>query len=924
MKNTFVKGFIASLLGLLLSTLSWAQSGISGVVIDKKTGEPLISAGVTVQGTTKGTTTNFDGEYSMRLEAGKYKIAIVYISYETQVVELVVEEGKTTILNAELDEAGVLLNDVVIVAKRRTDTEISMLSTVKSNVQVVSGVSSQQIGKSLDKDASEVVKRIAGVTIQDDRFIVVRGLNQRYNNIWMNNAAVPSSETDSRAFSFDVVPSGAIDNLLLFKTAAPELSAEATGGFVRIKTKAMPEESFVSVEYATAYNTVSTFKEAYHLPSSNATDFLAFDVKRALPNDFPANLNDVGGAEASRQALRLGNNWTTERSRALPYQKLGINLARKWTLDNNKIVGTYTSFGYSNNSNALVNAENKQYENAEQILHDYTTNTWSKDFKISLLHNWAWQTKEGTSIEFKNLLNQVGVDKSSELFGWNNYRQSNFKYFSNQYSARTTYSGQLVGEHRLGNANHQKLDWVGGFSYANRLEPNRQNWSMRETQLGSEVYEYSLPLVASINELGRLYLSNHEYTGTAAANYNHSLKETALKTSLKTGVYAELKSRKYAERSIAYRKNASTMLTDAQINALPFDQLFTEEYLGAGKVLLVDDQTNIANSYTALNSLYAAYAAANMEYNGLTAYFGLRVEHNTLQLDGYYDVNTPVEVHKPILTLAPSVNLSYPLNEKNIFRLGYAKTVNRPEFREISPLSYYDFTDRSFIRGNPDLQNADIHNIDFRYEFYPSKAETYSIALFYKHFTNPIEMLSFAPGANYSYANAPSAYCYGVEFDIRQSFDAYLPISGFGALFNASIIGSEVDFSSVSTEQNRRMQGQAPYVVNLGLSYNNDKLGFSANLMYNTAGDKILVAAQLNQGQVITPNIMEQSRHVIDLALSQKLGKYWQLKLGIKDLFAQDYHSYQIYEKVDGGTVKHSNRRYNLGQSVQLGAVVKF
>ncbi|MGL4363847.1 MAG: outer membrane beta-barrel protein [Bacteroidales bacterium] len=923
-----MKRFLRKDLSVFLSILffpvfSLAQSGIKGLILDSKTKEPLISAGVTVQNTTKGTTTNFDGEYTLWLEPGKYKIVLSYISYESKIIEVVIEDKQLYPLNIELEEAGVHLNDVVIVAKRRTDTEIAVLSHLKSNVQVVSGISSQQIARSLDKDAAQVVKRIAGVNIQDDRFIVVRGLNQRYNNIWINHSAAPSSETDSRAFSFDAVPAAAIDHLLLFKTAAPELSAEATGGFVRIHTKGIPQENFVSLEYSTAYNTKSSFRETFHLPAQGKTAFLGFDAARNLPAEFPKNLNQLSGAEANRYALKLGSHWTTEKSTALPYQKFALNVARKWKLKNNSLLGNYSSFSYANNPAVILNAENKQYENAEQILHDYKSNTWEEDFKISLLHNWAWQSKNGSSVEFKNLLNQIGVDKSTELTGWNNYRQSNFKYFSNQYSARTTYSGQILGNINLGNDNRQKFDWVTGFSYANRIEPNRQNWSMRETAPGTEHYEYSLPIVASINELGRLYLTNHEYTTTIAANYIYTLPENVLKTSLKTGVYTEFKSRNYAERSIAYRKNVNTHLSNAQINELAFNQLFTEDYLGGGKVLLVDEQTNIANSYIAKNKLYAAYAAANLEYQKLTAYIGLRLEHNSLFLNGYYDVNTPVIINNPIITLAPSVNLSYALNDENVLRWAYAKTLNRPEFREISPLSYYDFTDRSFIRGNPDLKNANIHNLDLRYEFYPSKSEVYSLALFYKHFTNPIEMISFAPGANYSYANAPKAYCYGIELDVRKSLDELLPINGLGAIFNASVIASEVDFSSLTTEQNRRMQGQAPYVINLGIEYNNPKTGFSANLMYNTAGDKILVAAQINQAQIISPSIMEQSRHVIDLALAQKLGKYWQIKLGVKDLLAQNYYTYQVYETENNQKVKYGNRKYNLGQSIQIGAVLK-
>ena len=101
-----------------------------------------------------------------------------------------------------MEEDGVALNEVVVSTYRRNDTEMSLLEGMKAQVQVASGISSQQIAKTLDRDASEVVKRVPGISVIDDRFVVVRGLSQRYNNVWINGNSSPSLESDSRAFSF--------------------------------------------------------------------------------------------------------------------------------------------------------------------------------------------------------------------------------------------------------------------------------------------------------------------------------------------------------------------------------------------------------------------------------------------------------------------------------------------------------------------------------------------------------------------------------------------------------------------------------------------------------------------------------------------------------------------------------------------------
>ena len=208
------------LLFWMLSVGIRAQGRLEGSIVDQNTTEPLIGATLLVEGPGKGSIADIDGNYAVEdLPAGTYSALVQYVSYNKKhIQDIVIKDGQTTRLDIRLDEANIQLEGVQIVATRRTNTELSMLSSTKMSNLVVSGVSSQQITRSLDRDAGEVVKRVPGVTIQDNRFVVVRGLNQRYNNVWLNDAATPSSEADRRAFSFDVMPGGLIDNLLIFKT----------------------------------------------------------------------------------------------------------------------------------------------------------------------------------------------------------------------------------------------------------------------------------------------------------------------------------------------------------------------------------------------------------------------------------------------------------------------------------------------------------------------------------------------------------------------------------------------------------------------------------------------------------------------------------------------------------------------------------
>jgi len=933
MKHLFLSRLSLIMLVLLSSSILHAQIGIEGHVIDKKNKEPLTGATILIEGTSKGTTADIDGNYKFStLSEGKYTLVISYVSYNTlRIPNVIVQKNTVTSLDIELEDAALQLHSVQVVAQRKTDTELSMIKSVRASVQVVNGISSQQISKTLDKDASEVVKRVPGITIQDNRFIVVRGLNQRYNNVWLNNAATPSSETDVKAFSFDVIPSSMIDNILIYKTGSPELTSEATGGFIKIFTKNIPDENFLNVEYNIGYNDKTTFMDTYHLPGSTF-DFLGLGSgSRNIPSDFPANFNLLSVADRDAYALQLNNHWVAKRGTALPNQKAAISFGKKWDMESGSKLGTVTSLNYSNTYTTRSNMENNAYERFDPTtetptyLYKYNADIYSNEFKVGIMHNWAYQTANGKDkLEFKNILNQIGVDKTANTWGWNNYRLANFKYYSNQYSSRTTYSGQLSGNHKLNELKDAKLDWNAGFAYANRIEPNRQNWNMKENTDG--VYQYVLPTGASINELGRLYLSNHEYIGTGALNFEQKIKIGSLSTTFKAGGYSEYKTRKYSERSLCYKSTNSGLYSDEQINALGFETLFTEPYLGQNKVITLDEQTSVANTYNAQNLLAAGYAAWNLPIGKLNVYGGVRAEYNLLTLNGFFDANTPVKVNNNTFNLFPSINASYNLTEKSLVRIAFASTINRPEFREVSPLVYYDFTEKNTVTGNPNLKDASIQNLDLRFENYSSPTETFSLAAFYKHFSNPIEMVSIGTGSSFSFDNALGATNYGLELEVKKSLENLIGLKNFAMSLNASYIYSQVQFANALTERSRPLQGQSPVVVNLGLFYQNDKVGLSSSLMYNVMGKRILVAAQLNQGNVVVPDIYEMPRHVIDFSINKRIGKRWELKFGIKDLLAQNFVTQQTFDYVKDGVSKSvvlNNKVYNLGRTISIGAVLK-
>lgn len=220
---------ILIMMSLFAETALWASGPLKGRVTDAKSGEPLFGVTVQIDGTTNGAITDFDGYYTLpSTPDASYYIVVKYVGYETQILPMGPKEHER---NVAMAEESVAVETVTVVAQAKQNTENAMLKSMKASLSVESGVSAQQITKAQDKDASEVIRRIPGISIIDDKFVMVRGLSQRYNNVWINGGSVPSSEADSRAFSFDIIPASQIDNMVIVKSPTPEYPADFTGGF---------------------------------------------------------------------------------------------------------------------------------------------------------------------------------------------------------------------------------------------------------------------------------------------------------------------------------------------------------------------------------------------------------------------------------------------------------------------------------------------------------------------------------------------------------------------------------------------------------------------------------------------------------------------------------------------------------------------
>lgn len=926
---------LAAALIFIITAFRAYAADIKGKVTDSTTGEPLIGATVQIDGTTKAAATDIDGlfAFSGLDENANYTLTIKYISYKTKKIDGVRAETQPQVIEIKLTPDEQTLNEITVTGVARKNTEIAVIQMTKSSPVIVSNVSAQEITKTQDTNAGEVIRRVPGVSLIDDKFVMVRGLSQRYNNVWINGGAVPSSEADSRAFSFDLIPSSQIDNMQIVKTPSPEYPADYTGGFITITTKDIPAENTAELSVGGNWNDITSFSD-FKYAKGSGTDFLGFDSgMRGLNGGINSTLNSIAGNGVDLLNNHLNNDWRVRNMNPVGDLKLSGSLGRRWKLGDRQL-GMIAAFNYSNEYRKYEDMQNNLFGvyDAEKDQSNYlrysVDDQYNHNVRLGAMLNFTLLSADGNSkYQLKNIFNQIGNDRYTwrEGLSAQSDNENSAEYY---YRSRTTYNGQITGKHTFA---LDELDWSASYSYANRNVPDRRRY------LINDALEPGVMQLTSPNDISREWTKLDEHIVSAAVNDKHDFKFGSFTPSLKFGAYGEYRTRKYTTRDFIYNWNAaSNTLPDGFRQNDLSEMLSDESYFGADRLYLLEEQ-HMRNNYKGNNYLGAGYFAANIPLGNFNIYAGLRYEYDHMELitNTRDNAESPFSHNYEYNDLFPSVNTTYKINDQHQLRLSYGKTVNRPEFREVSPSVFYDFDLASNVQGNTDLKPCYIQNVDFRYEFYPSKGEIISIAAFYKYFDSPIEWTYTVTGGTslvYSYMNAQRANNYGIELDIRKDL-SFIGLPGFSWSFNGALIKSRVKFEAGSKEEDRPMQGQSPYLVNTGLFYKNDKLQLDVALLYNRIGKRIIGVGR-SEGTTSgnealrVPDSYEMPRDVIDLSASKKFGNHWELKLSIRDLLAQKVYYKQFadvhYSNGTSREVEQITRAYKPGRNIGVSAVYKF
>ena len=920
-KNRLFIIFLFSNMFLFAQNLS-----IIGKVFDVTTNEYIFNAKVFIASLNKGVTSDINGDFSFyNLAPGKYTLEIKASTYINKVVEVNVLKSSISEISIALDPVFKQHQNITIKKKINTGTDIGLMQIQKSSLVVLDGIPAELIKKSPDRTVGDALKRISGASIQDNKFAVIRGLNDRYNAAYLNGAPLPSSEGDRKAFAFDIFPVNMLENLTILKTASPDLPAEFAGGIIQVKTKDIPTENFQSISLGAGYNTITTFKDK-KIGIGGKTDWLGIDDgTRSIPSVIPSSLNfPTLLSDQADLAKKFITNWGIKTGLFMPNLNIQYTGGLKKRFSETREFGFIGSVSYNRINNYNETVRRSYTDNAaggigaSQIETDYLDKTYSNQTLAGIMGNFAFKINNANSISLKNMYSINSDNRYINRTGEVNPLEINptlLKSNANWFTSNQIFSSQLNGNHVFKEGKF-KLDWTGSISNIQRNIPNlRRSVYTRLKDLNDPTNPnpYDTMYVANISETsvgtnyggGMFFSTNKESIYSSKVNLIIQLKDLKqMKTELKMGGFTQFRNRNFIARQFGYTMygvSGGNVSFNQNLLYLPEDSIFRPENMGlispgVGGFKL-SEGTKPSDSYSANSSLYASYISFLNQWSNLKLLYGARLENFNQNLDAIKADKTELHIRQHNLDILPSFNFIYSPNQNQNIRLCGSQTLNRPEYRELAPFAFFDFNTLFVLSGNDSLKRAKISNLDLRYEYYSGNGQMLSATVFYKYFTNPIEQIARPDVMNeISYKNVGNASNYGLELETKIVFGKLLKrdstsfLNNLNLFSNLGIIRSIVDVSmNIGTPyKSRPLQGQSPYVFNCGLNYQTQN-NFSVSLNVNRVGPRIYIL-----GSLLQPDIWEKSRTFLDLQISKSfLKNKLEIKLNCQNLLAQNLIFYQ-------------------------------
>jgi outer membrane receptor protein involved in Fe transport len=863
---------------------------IVGRVVDAEQGNPIAGAQLEIVGSTLTTVTALDGRYGLDdVPAGPVSIRVRMIGFGPKTVTgVVVPAAGAVAQDVALAGEVVQLEEIAVTAAAERGTVNRALEEQRNATNIISAVTAEQIRKSPDTDAGQAVQRVSGVTVQDGKYVFVRGLGERYTTTSLNGARIPSPEPERKVVPFDLFPSALLEGITTSKTFTPDQPGDFSGAQVDLKTREFPAGRVFTFSTSAGINSVVTGRT---LPRSPRTG----TEWRGLAGDerqLPAAVPEPPELAALNQTQRIPiinsfrDVWSKRNGDAGANGSLSLSLGGEDPVFGQRI-GYLGSFSYSYNQETRRDESRASAfpgPSPEQAtpVNEYTGTTGREAVLWGGLLNLSTRLGTSTKLSLNNSYTRSGDNEATHLAGFYEQNALNLDITRLAFVERSVRSSQLLGEHLLGERHF--LNWAVTASGVKRDEPDRSDliYVAKNDGNGGLVPDFWW----GANRSGDRTFSTLDETGyEGSLNYRLSLGASASPTWMKLGVMGRAVDRDADSRIY----NLTTQsLTETERRA-PAEDIFSGFYADQGRLSLTPGATG---RYDAEDRLVAGYAQADWPITDrIRILGGARIERSeidvtTVLFRGIQDSLVPSQLRNT--DVLPALGVTYFVNENQQVRVSAAQTLSRPEYRELSPVEYFDVLGGQRLFGNPDLRRALIQNYDARWEWYTRPGEIVSLGAFYKRFQDPIERIlvqnadGFSP--DITFANADGANNYGVELELRKRLD---PLSEslrkFTLFSNVTLMQSEIDVGneglSSLTNPSRPMAGQSEYVVNAGLGYGSDDGRWNATFLYNVAGPRLVEA-----GISPLPDTYEQERHLMDFSLQFPIASTLSGKLDAKNI----------------------------------------
>lgn len=907
-----------TLIALCISAFTFAQTGsVTGTLTDKEyNDEPLAFANVIIKGTTKGTTSDFDGIYILEnLEPGEYIIQFSFVGYETQEIPTTIVASETITLNVSMGPSSAKLDEVVIKTTVKRESETALLLEQKKATTIKESIGSERLSKIGVSSAANATTKISGVTQSEGSGeIYIRGLGDRYLSTTMNGLPIPSDDIQNKNIDLGLFSTNMIQNVSISKTYDIASYGDQASGTVDVASKIYSKKGF-KVTLGSGMNS-----NVMGLNGDFKKSIITDDVSLGFHKKQYAVVNLITKQGWDPVETNTHPNLSLTLSGGYKFDILGKEVtvfgAGSYNVSQDFYEGIFKSYRANvlDNSFSDVNQYNTTY-NATGYLN--TRVKLNDDHKITY-----------TFLGVNNGIDQVYEQGRNTLgFVYDQDPQEEGAFVRDQNFKQTTmFVNQLHGDHRFSDYHH--LKWGAGYNFVLAEEPNR-------IRNEANILDENTVQYAHVGDFQQRKSSQKiedtEYNAFVkdAIKFGSEDEEGLKPFKLNFGANFRTKERKFNSLFIGVRAKGFQVP-----NVDSFSDTFTPNNFFNG-LSLKEREPDV---YFADLNIYSGFASLDFKANNkLSGNFGLRYEVDNIDVE--WSVANYVgrygNTSKSYNNLFPSLNLKYEINETQFLRLAGSLTQTLPEFKEIAPFEYVTPTGR-VIKGDPNISKSDVTNIDIKWEFFPENGRLFSATSFYKQIKNPIN-LSMARGSSgvFQYRNTgDKADVFGLELETRlgllKNADEDNIID-----FNANVtkmwfeqdLYKEFQYNNKSTSG---LQGASDLIINSSVSYNNQRENaFIATLSANYASDKIFALGSpedLEQSDIMfNEEIIEKGFVTLDVILSKAINKNLTIKALAQNILNPVIKQTQEITDIPTGVMTNETvQSYKRGADFSLNLSYKF